>query len=636
MNAIRTVCNKKTMALLLLLISGSAVFAHATVIDIEKMNSTDSAALYLTLGFTHIIPLGFDHILFVLSLFLLNPKLKPVLFQATAFTVAHTVTLGLSMYKIITPPASIVEPLIALSIIYVALENIFSQKIRPARIAVVFLFGLVHGMGFASALGELGLPQNRFFTSLLLFNAGVELGQITVILAAWFLVAKWFSNKPWYRKYIVIPASVIIASVALYLLINRISFGKNEKVFVNPTVTETAMLHYNDSAVIKATTEIEFWRNRIQPNAADYTNAMRYAAALINRFHLTGNIADVKKSDSILLSVANTFKQTEAAPYLSLSSHAILQHQFLKADSFLTIAKTIGIKKYDALAAGFDVNFELGQITNASLNLKGIQQTTDYGYQFRQSKLMHYKGLMDSSISAMKAAYEISGSNTALQQAALSNLGDLYIHSGDLQKATDCFTTCIKNNASDMHSFTGLAWIALLHDNNDSLAEKILRFVASKTQSPEPLFKLIAVAQQRKNNEQEYQFVKTFEQDVSDVRYGNMYNKYLIQLYSGVLNNAAKAVTIAAEELQNRNTPQTNAWYAWTLFKNGQQEDALKAFKEKISGKPLEALELYWMGKLLKAAGKTSMATQYFYQAEKNKYDLNPAINNDLKEMLNL
>ena len=622
------------MALLLLLISGSAVFAHATVIDIEKMNSTDSAALYLTLGFTHIIPLGFDHILFVLSLFLLNPKLKPVLLQATAFTVAHTVTLGLSMYKIITPPASIVEPLIALSIIYVALENIFSQKIRPARIAVVFLFGLVHGMGFASALGELGLPQNRFFTSLLLFNAGVELGQITVILAAWFLLAKWFSNKSWYRKYFVVPASALIAVFAMYLLLSRISFGKNETAFVNTEIAVSSMLHYNDSAVVKADEEIQFWKNRIAPNSADYTNAMRYAAALINRFHLTGNIADVKQSDSILLSVANTFKQTEAAPYLSLSSHAILQHQFVKADSFLTIAKTIGIKKYDAFAAGFDVNFELGQISNASLNLKGIQQTTDYGYQFRLSKLMHYKGEMDASIGAMKAAYEVSGSNTVFRQAALSNLGDLYIHAGDLQKATDCFTTCIKNNASDMHSFMGLAWIALLHDKNDSLAEELLQFVTTKTQSPEPLFKLIAVAQQRKNNEQEYQFAKAFEQAVIDVRYGNMYNKYLIQLYSGVLNNPAKVVTIAAAELQNRNTPQTNAWYAWALFKNGQQQDALKVFEEKVSGKPLEALELYWMGKLLQALNKPSMAMKYFYEAAKNKYDLNPAINSDLENCL--
>ena len=210
--------------LLLSVVVAQSLSAHATVIDLEKMSKTDAALLYVQLGYEHILPLGLDHILFVLSLFLLNPKLKPILWQATAFTVAHTVTLGLSMYKVIKPPSSIVEPLIALSILYVALENIFSTKLKATRIGVVFLFGLIHGMGFASALGQLGLPQNSYLTSLLMFNLGVELGQITVILAAWFLLAKWFGDKPYYRKYIVIPLSVLISAIAAYWVIERIFF----------------------------------------------------------------------------------------------------------------------------------------------------------------------------------------------------------------------------------------------------------------------------------------------------------------------------------------------------------------------------------------------------------------------------
>ena len=188
------------------------------------MSKSDAAFLYVKLGYQHILPLGVDHILFVLSLFLLSPKLKPVLWQATAFTVAHTVTLGLSMYHVINPPAKIVEPLIALSILYVAMENIISPKLRKARIGIVFLFGLVHGMGFASALGQLGLPQHSYLTSLLMFNLGVELGQLTVILTAYFLFARWFGNKPYYRKAIVIPLSVIIALIAAFWTIQRIFF----------------------------------------------------------------------------------------------------------------------------------------------------------------------------------------------------------------------------------------------------------------------------------------------------------------------------------------------------------------------------------------------------------------------------
>ncbi|MCW3102652.1 MAG: hypothetical protein JWO09_1092 [Bacteroidetes bacterium] len=185
---------------------------------------SDAALIYLKLGYTHIIPLGLDHILFVLSLVFLNSQLKTVIWQATAFTVAHSITLGLVMCGLISVPMHIVEPLIALSILFVAIENILSDKLRPSRIVIVFAFGLIHGMGFAGALSSLGLPENQLFTSVLMFNFGVELGQVTIILLAWLLICKWTHHKPWYRKRIVIPVSAVIAVVALYWTIARFFF----------------------------------------------------------------------------------------------------------------------------------------------------------------------------------------------------------------------------------------------------------------------------------------------------------------------------------------------------------------------------------------------------------------------------
>jgi hypothetical protein len=216
--------NHQVMAgmLILCLLAGQPAWAHVVVGELEKISKTDAAFLYLRLGYTHILPGGFDHILFVLSLFLLSPKLKPVLWQATAFTIAHSITLGLAMYHIITPPAGIVEPVIALSILYVALENIFSPRLKASRIGVVFLFGLVHGMGFAGALGQMGLPQNAYLLSLVMFNAGVELGQLTVILAAYFFISKWFGNKPYYRKAFVVPLSLMIVLIAGIWTVQRI------------------------------------------------------------------------------------------------------------------------------------------------------------------------------------------------------------------------------------------------------------------------------------------------------------------------------------------------------------------------------------------------------------------------------
>ena len=214
----------KSAALMLIVLGCSLSLSAHDDGSLAKLSKTEVLSIYLQLGYTHILPLGVDHILFVLSLFLLNPKLKPILWQATAFTVAHTITLGLAMYGVIKPPANIVEPVIALSIMYVALENIFSNKLRASRIGIVFLFGLIHGMGFASALTSLGLPKNAYLESLLMFNLGVELGQVTVIVAAFLLLGLPFGKKPYYRKRIVMPISIIIAAIAAYWTVERIFF----------------------------------------------------------------------------------------------------------------------------------------------------------------------------------------------------------------------------------------------------------------------------------------------------------------------------------------------------------------------------------------------------------------------------
>jgi hydrogenase/urease accessory protein HupE len=179
---------------------------------------------YLTLGFTHIVPRGLDHILFVLGIFLLSGRARTVLWQVSAFTVAHSITLGLSMYDLLAVSPRIVEPLIALSIVYVAIENIFFSELRPWRVALVFAFGLLHGLGFAGALRELGLPRSEFVTALLTFNVGVEAGQLAVLTAAFTLVGWQCARHDWYRSRIVVPASLMIACTAVYWTIERLSF----------------------------------------------------------------------------------------------------------------------------------------------------------------------------------------------------------------------------------------------------------------------------------------------------------------------------------------------------------------------------------------------------------------------------
>ncbi len=212
----------KTFFAIIYLALPLTLFAHTINYVLEKAPINDVVWFYFKMGVRHIVPDGFDHILFVTSLCLLNTKIKTILWQASAFTVAHTITLALSMKGIIQLPADIVEPLIALSIMFVAIENILLSELKAWRIAIVFMFGLVHGMGFARALNEIGLPRNKFFTSIFSFNMGVEIGQIIIITLMFMLIIIPFGKRRGYKKYIVYPLSATIALIAAYWTYQRI------------------------------------------------------------------------------------------------------------------------------------------------------------------------------------------------------------------------------------------------------------------------------------------------------------------------------------------------------------------------------------------------------------------------------
>jgi hypothetical protein len=204
------------------MLAGGSLSAALPREDIAVEGALPVFGRFIVSGFEHIVPKGLDHILFVLGLFFFSLQFRPLFWQVTAFTLAHTVTLALASLQILSIPASIVEPLIAASIVYVAVENIFGARSGLTRVAVVFGFGLLHGLGFASVLGDVGLPEGRFAIALIGFNIGVELGQLAVIAVAFLVLALPFGRKDWYRPRIAVPASCIIAAVGAWWTFERV------------------------------------------------------------------------------------------------------------------------------------------------------------------------------------------------------------------------------------------------------------------------------------------------------------------------------------------------------------------------------------------------------------------------------
>jgi hydrogenase/urease accessory protein HupE len=176
---------------------------------------------FIQVGYVHILPYGLDHILFVLGLFFFSTRLRPLLLQVTAFTVAHSITLGLALLGIFSLSPALVEPLIALSIAVVGLENVFFRQVRVSRWLIVFAFGLIHGMGFAGVLKNFEFPEGGFWPALIGFNVGVELGQLSVIALA-FGLTFFLRKKPWYFKRIVVPVSLGISAIGVYWTVQRV------------------------------------------------------------------------------------------------------------------------------------------------------------------------------------------------------------------------------------------------------------------------------------------------------------------------------------------------------------------------------------------------------------------------------
>ena len=247
----------------------------------DTQTGSEAFVEYIGVGFDHIIPLGLDHILFVLGLFFLALRMGPLLWQISAFTLAHTVTLALGSLGIITISGDIVEPLIAASIVYVGVENVLSRGLTPWRPFIVFGFGLLHGLGFASVLSDFGLGSAHFVPKLIGFNIGVEIGQLAVIAAAFVTLGILFGNHSWWRLRIAGPVSIAISVIATFWVFERTGMIDPEGTFAFfALLTEGGLAPLWTTVVVAAIAGVL----TAAVMAATGLDAMRDAAGIITSF----------------------------------------------------------------------------------------------------------------------------------------------------------------------------------------------------------------------------------------------------------------------------------------------------------------------------------------------------------------
>ena len=423
--------------------------------------------------------------------------------------------------------------------------------------------------------------------------------------------------------------------IALIATLCSFSCKNVAKPLEEKTFTDSLMASPDSSSLEKtAAADLAFWKQRVDNDPDSYTALSRYAGGLVFRFHFYGEMGDLLTADSILTRLDGENGGKEAGILRSMASLNITRHRFNKADSLVQQALSIGSEKYASTLLYFDTQFELGHYTMAYTALQSCAASNEYGYFFRLSKWKHLQGETDSARFYMQKAADWAGNSVFLKQTALSNMADLYLHEGQLKKAAELYLQNLKANHSDHHSLMGLGRIALLNDNDPANAAKIFSFIGTRNHLPDPLYNLVWVAEQNGDSVQQKKYAEAFVDKATDAVYGGMYHKYLVELYTGILNAPEKALSISEKEIANRSTPQTYAWLVWALHKTQQDNKAWELYKTQVSGKPLEALELYWMGKMMSDMHKSYNAGEFFKAADKNRFDLSPLKQKDLLSQL--
>jgi hypothetical protein len=423
--------------------------------------------------------------------------------------------------------------------------------------------------------------------------------------------------------------------IAAFILSCNSSLGP----IVNKFYIDSLISHYSIPSLVKTNAlEMQFWKNKIVQNGPDSINEQNYANSLLMRFHLSGDIRDLVSADSLIRRVNERFGKIENGLTLSLAGFCLLQHQYLEAREWIALSKTrLGTtvdQKAALLALEFDLYFECGQYDSAADLLPKLRIKGGYSYFFRLSRIKDRQGITDSAIDYMLKAADLARTNDYLKQLALSNAAVFYTHQENWQKANELYMKCISLNPADFHSILGLGWLVLKQDRDDSLSEAIFHFVQDHFSTPDPLYKLSQAEEAKPDSALEKKYAADFAARVEDPAYGNIYNKYLIDLYTGILDNPAKAEAIAEKETRNRPNSQSFAWYAWTLLKNNKKSLATQVYATQVSGKPLEATESYWMGILLQSMDKKAEAAGLFESARKNQFDLSPGKVNELEKNL--
>lgn len=381
--------------------------------------------------------------------------------------------------------------------------------------------------------------------------------------------------------------------------------------------------------------EIEFWNIRLLRDTGNFVDMLELANNYLSIFKISGNINALKTGDSLLQKSSKKLRDKKPEILYSLAQTAVTQHQFLTAAKYTETAQKAKGDIFTINLLQFDVNMELGKYRDAWINLERIKDKSEFDYLIRKAKWEDHQGDINEAIRLMELAFnKVKDKKKSLFVWTLSNLGDMYGHAGRVEDAYKAYLQVLQKDPSNLYCLRGIAWIAFSYDKNYAEAKRIIKYILSEANMPELNLMLAQIADTEGDKISKQKGIKNFIDSVSKSGYGKMYNKYLIEIYAEELMEYDKAVGLATEELENRFTPETCDWLAWSYYKKGEYKKAMEYSNGYVYKRTFEPIANMHTAFIFAANGKKSEARKLFNECLESSFELGVVATRQVEEKL--
>lgn len=385
----------------------------------------------------------------------------------------------------------------------------------------------------------------------------------------------------------------------------------------------------------KINTEISFWQQRLQKDTGSYINMLELASNYLHLFRITGNINPLIYGDSLLKRSSAKLNNRDPEILYSLSQNSIAQHQFLAAASYTEAAEKEKGDMYTIRLLQFDASMELGKYKEAYKSLESLKDKSAFDYLIRKAKWEDHRGNLDGAILLMEQAFaKVKDKKKSLYCWTLSNLADMYGHAGRVEESYKAYLNVLEKDPANLYCLKGIAWIAYAHDKNTTEAKHILQYILTQKEMPDLKLVLAQIAETEGNEAEKKKLLNEFVSTVTKPGYGDMYNKYLIEIYTEELNDHDKAFSLAEKELKNRFTPETCDWMAWTYYNKGEMAKALEYSKSYVYKMTFEPGATMHTAFIYAANGKKEEAKRMLEGCLESSFELGPVATRLVKEKL--